>query len=171
MPDVHTSQALISPCGNYRYWLKRQWDRDRPELAFVMLNPSRADATIDDPTIRCCIRLAQREGFGGIHVVNLFAFRTPNRTLLSQVPDPVGPHNDRYIRSAAEHCPVTVLGWGGYVVDSQRVRSVIQLLHSARTLLKCLEMIGPADNQQPRHPLYLRRTAKLRNFPVRSFIT
>ena len=48
------SDALISPDGRYRYWLTRQWGEGM-RVCWVMLNPSTADASIDDPTIRRCI--------------------------------------------------------------------------------------------------------------------
>jgi hypothetical protein len=160
-----TSEALFSSCGRYRYRLSRRWNAARPLAAFVMLNPSTADAVADDPTIRCCIRLAEREGFGGIRVVNLFAYRTPDRTLLATVSDPVGPDNDRHIRAAVRSATVCILAWGAYVPDSDRVQTVLRLLRRTRITLKCIEMIGPAGNRQPRHPLYLRSTATLVDFP------
>jgi hypothetical protein len=43
--------AVLSVDGLYRYRLSRAWGRG-PSLAFIMLNPSTADAGIDDPTIR-----------------------------------------------------------------------------------------------------------------------
>lgn len=159
------ADALFSPCGLYRYRLSRLWDRDRPLAAFVMLNPSTADATTDDPTIRCCVRLAEREGFGGIRVVNLFAFRTPDRLELDAVSDPVGPANDRHIRAAVRAADVCILAWGGYLPAPDRANRVLAILRKSMTPLKCIEMIGPAGNRQPRHPLYLRRTATLVDFP------
>ena len=66
--------AILSDDGRYRYLLERQWD-ERPRMAWCMLNPSTADANIDDQTIKRCIGFAKREGFGGIIVVNLMAFR------------------------------------------------------------------------------------------------
>jgi hypothetical protein len=159
------ADALFSPCGLYRYRLSRRWDAGRPLAAFVMLNPSTADAITDDPTIRCCVRLAEREGFGGICVVNLFAYRTPDRTLLASVPDPVGPANDRHIRAAVRASAACILAWGGYLPDRDRANRVLALLKMAKTPLKCIEMIGPAGNRQPRHPLYLRRRATLVDFP------
>lgn len=158
------ADALFSRCGRYRYRLTRRWDQSKPLAAFVMLNPSTADATIDDPTIRCCIRLAKREGFGGIYVVNLFAFRTPDRTRLASVPDPVGPENDRHIHATVRSANACILAWGGYLTHPDRANRVLALLKNTTTPLKCIELIGPAGNRQPRHPLYLRRTATLVDF-------
>ena len=69
-----TGTAWISECGRYRYSLTRRF-ADGLDLVFVMLNPSTADADKDDPTIRRCCGFADRMGFGGIIVVNLFALR------------------------------------------------------------------------------------------------
>ena len=47
--------AIISVCGQYRYELSRPgaiMAAAEPPEVFVMLNPSKADATPDDPTIR-----------------------------------------------------------------------------------------------------------------------
>ena len=57
--------ALFSPCRTFRYRLGRRWS-DGPVLAFIMLNPSRADEHIDDPSVRRCIGFAQRLGYGGL---------------------------------------------------------------------------------------------------------
>ena len=67
--------AGISECGCYRYWLTRTWNPRRATLCWVLLNPSTADADRDDPTIRRCQGFARSWGYGGIVVVNLFAYR------------------------------------------------------------------------------------------------
>jgi hypothetical protein len=75
-PGGPAKSAVISPCGLYRYRLTRTWDAVRWSAAFVMLNPSTADAVDDDPTIKRCVGFAKRWGCGGIVVANLFAFRS-----------------------------------------------------------------------------------------------
>ncbi len=156
------SDALISPCGKYRYWLNRWWDKGLPLAVFVMLNPSDANAVDDDPTINCCVRLAKREGYGGIHIVNLFAFRTPYREKLADQDDPVGPDNDRHILAATRLGAVTILAWGEYVAVPTRPAKVLKMLRAAATSnLKCIERL---KGGQPRHPLYLRKEATLIDF-------
>lgn len=44
--------AVLSSCGTYRYTLERWWDRTRKPLVFFLLNPSTADASTDDRTLR-----------------------------------------------------------------------------------------------------------------------
>ena len=81
--------ALFSECGAFRMMLWRTWS-DGPQVTFVMLNPSTADATHDDPTIRRCVGFAKREGFGCLVVVNLFNFRATKPKDLFQASDPIG---------------------------------------------------------------------------------
>ena len=73
--------AVISDCQRYRYWLER--DRGERPLVFVMLNPSTADAEVDDPTIRRCRRFASDNGYTGIIVVNLYAFTRQRGAMLA----------------------------------------------------------------------------------------
>ena len=89
--------ASISKCGRYRTLLVRRWDL-RPRLIVCMLNPSRADAEIDDPTIAALIWFAQLWGYGGIEVINLRAWRASRpRDLFSAEADgidTIGPGNE-----------------------------------------------------------------------------
>ena len=69
--------ALLSKDKKYRYSLKRIWDKDKPKVLFIMLNPSLADNYKDDPTIRRLIKFAKLYGYGGFYVGNLFSYITP----------------------------------------------------------------------------------------------
>lgn len=145
--------ATFDPTHTYRYSLWRQWDEQRPSVGFVMLNPSRADALVDDPTIRRCLGFAKAWNYGGLEVVNLFAYRTASPVELRRVSDPVGAENDRYLISLAQRVDRIILAWGNWGTFQQRDRAVIQLLGTSR-LLDCL---GLTQMGHPRHPLYLRR--------------
>lgn len=74
--------AEISSCGKYRYELTRTWDPQKMMVCFIGLNPSTADAENDDATIRKCIGFAQRWEYGGILMLNIFAFRTVSPAVL-----------------------------------------------------------------------------------------
>lgn len=145
--------ADISDDGRYRYTLTRRWD-DRPRVVFVMLNPSTADADIDDPTIRRCIGFARRWDFGGIEVVNLFAWRATDPVELARADDPVGPDNDDHIvaRCAGEF---VVAAWGASVPYLQRRRPA-DVLAMARNVGGQVHHLGLTKDGSPRHPLYLR---------------
>ncbi len=93
--------AELSPCKAYRYALWRRWS-DAPPVLFVMLNPSTADESQDDPTIRRCISFAKQWGHGGIIVGNLFAFRSPYPNDLQTAADPIGPENNLWLERLAK---------------------------------------------------------------------
>src|SRR5262245_45087455 len=106
--------AVISDCGRYRYLLRRTWHHLWPRALFIMLNPSTADAEIDDPTIRSCIRLSKAEQYGSIEVVNLFALRATDPAALEGADDPIGPGNDDAIGRAIGRCDLAICAWGAH---------------------------------------------------------
>jgi len=90
--------AIISSCGKYRYELWRVWDDSKPLVLFICLNPSTADHEKEDNTSRVCINYAQRWGYGGLVMANLFAYRSTEPAKLFEKDDPIGPENDFYLR-------------------------------------------------------------------------
>ena len=121
--------AIISACGQYRYRLWRVWDAGLPVLVFVMLNPSTADANCDDPTVRKCMGFAKRLGYGGIVIVNLFAYRATHPKDLKGAGWPIGPENDEHIaRVAAAPGSTVVCAWGANARGMSRQGEVLQIL-------------------------------------------
>ncbi len=99
--------AFLSECGVYRYELTRTWgDGDR--LLWIMLNPSTADADLDDPTIRRVIGFSRGFGYSGAIVANLFALRSTDPKALRTHPDPVGPANNAMLAQLARRSPFAV---------------------------------------------------------------
>lgn len=141
---------MITPCGRYRYALCREWIDRRPTIAFIMLNPSTADASRDDPTIRRCIRFARDWGFGKIAVGNLYALRSPHPDHLATAADPVGPENDRWLREIIGRASTVVVAWGACPVARARAVDVLEML--SHRPLYCL---GTTRDGHPRHPLYV----------------
>jgi hypothetical protein len=117
-----------------------------------MLNPSTADERRDDPTIRRCTGFARSLGYGGIHVVNLFAFRARHPRQLFKAADPVGPANDKFIARAARSAGRVVAAWGCHGAHRERDRIVTSLLVRMAASVVCL---GRTLGGQPRHPLYI----------------
>lgn len=155
------SSAVLSECGVYRYRLTRVWDADAPQACFVMLNPSTADATHDDPTIRRCLGFARSWRCGGIEVVNLFAFRATDPEALLDAADPIGPGNGDHIHEAAVRCRPVVAAWGAHAKARGRANYVAHGLRQAGVVLKCL---GVTKDGFPRHPLYVNATAELADY-------
>lgn len=122
-----------------------------------MLNPSTADANIDDPTIRRCIGYTAKWGYGGIVVVNLFALRSkdPNNLCISD--DPIGTANDEYIMRASGEARLTIIAWGIRGKYLERDEAVMRILSFPYYL-------ALTKNGSPRHPLYLRKELMPINF-------
>ena len=84
------------------------------EIAFVGLNPSTADETSDDPTVRRCIGFARRWGFGGMFMLNAFAYRSTDPRLLKTAVNPIGPRNRTTLLRTCRRCQMTVVCWGSW---------------------------------------------------------
>lgn len=153
--------AKISPCLRYRYALGRLWDLSKPvNLTWCMLNPSRADGSKDDPTIRRCIEYAKDWGYGGFLVVNLFAHRSPDPKDLLRIVDPVGPDNDRVFQECMTTHHSVVAAWGS---NAERLGNLAdKQIAKVRTLAgNRLWIFGMTQGGNPLHPLYLARTRSL----------
>ena len=153
------SGAIITPCQKYRYALWRRW-ADAAPVAFIGLNPSTADATSDDPTIRRCIGFARRFAAGGIVMLNLFAYRSTDPSVLAGLREAaVGWDHDAIIGPWLAACRFSIAAWGASLPPGSSrptALSVLAVLHHGG--LHCL---GRTKSGQPRHPLYLRSDAPL----------
>ena len=141
------STATLSPCRTYRYSLTREWGRGLAVL-FVGLNPSTADETMDDPTIRRCISFARNWGYARLHMANLFAFRATKPSDMKNAIDPVGPENDRHLLALAEDSVLTVAAWGVHGTFGGRHNAVHRMLPR-------LHYLRLTKDGHPGHPLYL----------------
>lgn len=144
--------AKFSSCRAYRYSLWRTWGpivNDSQVVVFIGLNPSTADETTDDPTIRRCIGFAKRWGYGGIVMTNLFAFRATDPKAMKAAAAPVGPMNDSVLIEEADKAGLVVAAWGTHGTHNRRAEAV-------RSFLKGLHHLGLTKDGHPRHPLYLK---------------
>ena len=153
--------AVISDCGKYRYLLRRTWDAHRPRALYVMLNPSTADADIDDATIRSCIRLAKGLGYGSFEVVNLFAFRATDPANLEKADEPVGPSNDASIERAVGRCDLAICAWGAHPMADRRANRVREMIRLHRPAVFCF---GKTKAGAPKHPLYIKSGTPLETY-------
>lgn len=154
--------AIISPCGLYRYRLERRISAAPRVAAFIMVNPSTADAKQNDATIRKVIGFAERNGVGRVIVGNKFAFRATDIKALRTAPDPVGPDNDRHLEEIMRDANLHIVAWGPLAKLPRDLRSrwqeVIRIAERVGCRLMCL---GTAQDQHPRHPLMLSYEATL----------
>ena len=120
--------AVLSEDRRYRYCLSRSWGRGE-RMAWIMLNPSTADADVDDPTIRRCRSFAKAWGYGGLEVVNLFAYRATNPAALRLHGEAaIGPDNDAVIVKATFTAGIIIAAWGEKGRLLGRDASVLALL-------------------------------------------
>ncbi len=145
--------AKLSRCRHYRYALWRTWENEKPTVLFIGLNPSTADETNDDPTLRRCINFAKSWGYGGVCMANLFAYRATDPVAIRECAKPIGPQNNRWLKQLAAEADLVIAAWGNDGSLYQRSRYVCAMLPK----MKYLKMNKTGE---PAHPLYL--TASLR---------
>lgn len=153
--------AILSPCGKYRYLLTRQWHEGDGKMAvFILLNPSTANAEIDDATVRKCMAFARHWGKSGLRILNLFAFRATDPADLACAENPVGPANwetlVEYIQNGIAGGDVLVAGWGANVWRPKLLEdssaTIGRVTKWAHNKLYCL---GLTKDGCPKHPLYV----------------
>lgn len=162
--------AVFSECRTWRYTLTREgliglnvlkgqpggpsWT-DRRTVAFVGLNPSTADETLDDQTIRKCKSYAKAWGYDRLVMLNIFAFRATNPKKLQHLArlDRVGPNNDLYLVQQAKEADLVVCAWGTHAKLDWRGADVARMLRAEGVTLHAL---GFTKEGYPKHPLYLR---------------
>ena len=147
------SAATFSPHRTYRYALTRRWG-EGPTMVVIGLNPSTANETANDPTIRRCIGFATRDGCGGLVMLNLFALRATNPRVMLAHPEPIGPENDATILRHTAGAERVVVAWGAHGGHLERDRHI-------RALVPGATCFGVTAAGHPRHPLYLRADTPL----------
>jgi hypothetical protein len=169
------ASAVISPDGIYRYELRRSaLTGGRGEVCFVMLNPSTADASKDDPTIRRCIAFAVKFGFASLRVVNLFAYRATKPDDLAKLTfeDKMGPENELYVAAALTYCDAIIVAWGNHAQHG--TNEAWRWLQAETAKLQDIERVplegrlfclGTCADGSPRHPLMLPNSTELQPWP------
>jgi hypothetical protein len=159
--------AIISDDDKYRYVLTRVWKKSKPQLLIIGINPSTADASQDDPTIRRLTQFAQANGFGGFLMLNLFAYRASKTHVLRDkihvvsLEHIIGPENDKYLKTNIKKADKVICMWGRYAK-----------LPSINRAMKVYDMIpkdkrfcfGYNNDDSPTHPLFSPNPLTLRPF-------
>ena len=158
------SGAIISADDLFRYALWRSWDPSLPACTFVMLNPSTADATLNDPTISRCVSFARAFGCGSLLVVNLFAYRATKPEAMLKANDPVGINNETWIKEI-------VAAATGPVVCAWRARGGLRdqdltVLRWRKEAGRSPQALSITKAGYPGHPLYLLSDSALRAYDV-----
>lgn len=138
--------AVFSPCRAYRYTLMREWIGGTGTVNFVGLNPSTADETQDDPTIRRCIGFAKAWGFQRLCMLNLFAFRATDPKVMLAADDRVGLDNEKWLHRCITAHDLTIAAWGVIGADYGNF---------VRSRYPQMMVLRLTKGGHPAHPLYL----------------
>lgn len=157
-------ETIFSPDRKYRYTLWREWSMEHVQGAtvddggyvmFIGLNPSTADETLDDPTIRRCKAFARAWHFPAMCMTNLFAWRSVDPEVLPFVGDPVGMQNNAELCRIAQKANLIVACWGTKAEFSNQADFVKKMMFDIGVKLHCLRK---TKQGHPGHPLYLPKT-------------
>jgi hypothetical protein len=150
------SGAVFSTNRRFRYALWRVWDRERPAIIFIGLNPSYANEYKDDPTVVRMSRRARYDNYGGIYIGNLFALISTQPLLFND--NAVGPANDDYLMKLKRVAGIVVVGWGNHGRSIERDKIVLDILGKPVYCFSVTKM------GMPTHPLYLSYAADLQEY-------
>lgn len=150
--DDAASTAIYSDCECYRYALTRIWDPAGRKALFIMLNPSTATETQNDPTVERCERRARALGFGAFRVTNIFAWRDTDPKKMRAAAEPVGPENDAAILEGCHWADQILCAWGTHGAHLERGAQMTAVLRATGLPLFHL---GLSKAGHPKHPLYI----------------
>ena len=146
-------KARFSIDKKHRYRLSRHWDLNKPQLLYIMLNPSIGNETVDDPTIRRLLSFTRKFDYGGFFVGNLFTYITPNpKTLDTSIG--LTNKNLNILTNLVSKVDKVVYAWGNSFEEPNEFKKFIS---DPMCFSKNI-------NGTPKHPLYLPSNSKLLNF-------
>ena len=157
------SGAVFSLDGKYRYALWRIWSSAKPLRLQIGLNPSKAGAVRNDPTVTRGIVRADRDGFGGFFMGNLYGYVSTDPKALLRDGDFVGELTDRYLKEMIALANQTICGWGSFPAAAKRAGDVLRMIPEPYCF-------GVNKDGQPKHPLYLPYSASVVKYLTREWL-
>ncbi len=148
----NSNGAKFSSDRKYRYALWRIWSSEKPFVLFIGLNPSTANETQNDPTIRRVVNFAFDWGYGGVVMCNLFGIVSTDPKILESHPDPIG-NNDLTLPYFGNLASEVVFAWGNFEQANNRAKTIARMFPDGRALML-------NKNGTPRHPLYVKADVK-----------
>lgn len=148
--------AVISKCGKYRYRLDRSIAIEGPIYAFFGINPSVADANIDDATVRKWIGFCKKWGASRFIVGNAFAYRSTDVKALAHIDDPYGDDIGDHITDIINDADILVPCWGNVSKVPPALQGAFDvLMDSLVSSGKPVMHFGLTKSGNPKHPLML----------------
>lgn len=148
--------AIISTCGKYRYRLERTVGMEGPVYAFFGVNPSTADANLNDATVRKWIGFTKVLGGSRFIVGNVFAYRATDVRQLAGVDDPYGDDIGDHVTDIIEESDILVPCWGNTSKVPPQLQGAFDVLMDALLSSgKPVRHFGLTKAGDPKHPLML----------------
>lgn len=173
------SGATESEDGVYRHHLWREWDgvarapqkhwlKDEngkvysvpKSVLWILLNPSKASHTVNDPTTTRLIDFTKAWGYDRMELINLFSYRATDPADLKAAHEHgvniVGANNEEWARTSIANASLIVLAWGNggtYLGQHLKMLDILGLSITHR--------LGLTRTKQPVHPLYIPANTKL----------
>lgn len=158
--DNEPSGAVFTEDRNHRLYLWRRWNKEKPLVMFICLNPSTADERRNDPTVRRCIGFASKWGYGGIFMCNVFTLVSTDPKKLN-IETPIARRTSLAMHVIRKRCQKAVAGWGNLIMQ---VRDGEERVRQIKQELSPLHCLGMTKQGHPRHPLYLPYSVELTAF-------
>ena len=146
------TEIVMSDDETKRYSLYKEWQKDKPSLAIVMLCPSSSGEVAVDTSTALTIGNCFRLGYGSVTIVNLFSNINDFALREAQEED---PENVQAIIAAAEKADCLVMGAGtGKAKNKLFQRRLEQVLIALRPYEKKLHCLcDETGGSRGLHPL------------------
>lgn len=152
--------AEFSGDRRHRYALWRIWDKEKPLIMFIGLNPSKANEIDSDNTVTRVRGFANKWGYGGFFMMNLFSLVStdPDRLVQWEITEQEDylesiRLNDSWLNNIRKSCKDVVFAWGSFKQAKKRAKEVIRYFPDAMAL-----QIN--KDGSPKHPLYVSSSVK-----------
>lgn len=156
LPAAADFGAEFSNCRNYRYALWRIWDKSKPLVMFIGLNPSTANETESDPTIKSVWRIAKNNDYGGVYMMNCFPYvSTDPAKLKDGLTLETNTNNLEKLKAIGAKCKDVVFAWGNFKEVDEYTSGLLSFLFPDAKALYVNK------NGSPKHPLYCKSDTKL----------
>lgn len=160
--------AVLSECGKYRFRLEREVGMEGPTFAYFGVNPSTADAMIDDATVRKWTGFTKVYGGRRFIVGNVFAYRATDVRELRSVADHRTADNAAHIQQIAADADILVPCWGAISkVTGDLHHHFVALRDLLRGTGKPVMAFGLTADGSPKHPLMLGYSTQLIDWAAR----
>lgn len=139
--DTIKCEAIFNDERTHRYLWRRVWDKDKPTITVIMLNPCQSDNIVTDTTTALVVNnVARLSEYGGVEILNLYSILTAKLKFKEATDEELNDkENDTYIVKSAEKSKAVILAWGKASNSNARIEErasqVLELLKTHREKL------------------------------------